>query len=137
MSNLYLIKNELGRYKIGISIDVGRRIKTLMMGGGAYMNLIKTWSTPFASAFEECFHARYVDHHCFGEWFDLPEDPTNEMDTLFKEASHTIQKYNYDPDKARDVFEVERIICKLVSNGKVSHKRGMRIQEANRRKRGL
>lgn len=126
MSNIYLLRNEMGRYKIGISVDVERRVKGLMFGGGIQIELLKTWKSSYASTFEECFHARYVDYHHLGEWFNIPFNPITDMDELLVQGESFIKRGGYCPDKIMDSFAVRQQLESLISMGQYSHKRSLR-----------
>ena len=69
---LYLMVNEIGRYKIGISNDPMYRRKTLEMGGGVGVDILKVWDVyGVASSIERGLHNKYSENRLMGEWFDF------------------------------------------------------------------
>jgi hypothetical protein len=72
MSFIYLIQNlETSRYKIGISKNPTKRIKTLQTGSGEELKLINTYETPNARKIESILHNIYESKRTIGEWFEI------------------------------------------------------------------
>lgn len=68
---VYLLKNELGRYKIGISEDPIYRAMTLSHASGYYCDCICYWGLNGESAFkvEAYLHKLFKRNRMLGEWF--------------------------------------------------------------------
>ena len=135
MKDVYLFKNELGRYKIGMSADPASRVKTLMFSGGVRVSVIKTWDCrDYASTFEEFLHALYNKFHEFGEWFSIPYNPETEIDKLHAELT---RKANFcttiGVDEWTINFKLAEQMRALLPEGCISHKRSKRIAEAAQR----
>lgn len=119
---LYLVINEVGRYKIGMSINVESRMKTLKYSGGVSINLVQKWPTEFASTFEEFLHIKYNQYHHFGEWFNIPYNPEDEIYYLYTEFCKETEN--------RSIYDSTGIIKnleKFLPKGAVSHKRSGRL----------
>ena len=73
--SLYLIKSESGKTKIGISIDVKRRLRQIKLSG--YNAKIVATFTPEptfdldARYLEKILHSFFSKKRVFGEWFNL------------------------------------------------------------------
>lgn len=67
---LYLMENELGMLKIGISNDPLKRARQLTTAGGFLVNLICYWqiSNPSRTV-EALLHRQFKDNKVNGEWF--------------------------------------------------------------------
>lgn len=67
---VYLMKNEIGMLKIGISKDPIKRARALTTSGGLLVNLICYWqiSNP-ARTTEAYLHNMFKEHKINGEWF--------------------------------------------------------------------
>lgn len=73
--DLYIIKNEVGRYKIGKSKDVNNRIKIIESHGGIKAELIKRIEN--ADFLEFKIHELFKDKRYHGEWFNLNKEDLN------------------------------------------------------------
>lgn len=72
---LYLMKNEIGLYKIGISSDPLRRLKAVANSSGISVELISEWKTGRNAKFVESeLHEQFKQHRKMGEWFDFDID---------------------------------------------------------------
>lgn len=69
---LYLIKNELGRYKIGVSEDPVERAKRLSLSSGYYCDCLYYWDLGDDPAFaiESNLHKLFRRNRVLGEWFN-------------------------------------------------------------------
>ena len=129
---VYLLVNEVGRYKIGISSDVEKRCKTLSYSGGVTIEMIcKLW-TPYASTFEEFLHTMYYRQHYSGEWFNFKVSPQNEITALHQEFILVYNSICKGFDNEMQGFAIARNLQHLLPNGAISHKRVMRINEAKK-----
>lgn len=72
-SKVYLMECG-GRYKIGVSADVDRRLKQL--DKRPFELLLVTYSELFEDAYtaEKVLHKQYEKYRVYGEWFDIPQD---------------------------------------------------------------
>lgn len=68
---LYVLKNELGRYKIGVSIDVEKRVKALEISSGSKIEIIFKFNS--RGDFENKLHRHFKEKRYLGEWFSLNE----------------------------------------------------------------
>jgi len=73
--DLYIIRNEVGRYKIGKSKDVNNRIKIIESQGGIKAELIKRIEN--ADFLEFKIHELFKDKRYHGEWFNLNKEDLN------------------------------------------------------------
>src|SRR5690606_39352860 len=73
--DLYIIRNEVWRYKIGKSKDVNNRIKIIESQGGIKAELIKRIEN--ADFLEFKIHELFKDKRYHGEWFNLNKEDLN------------------------------------------------------------
>lgn len=69
---LYLLKNELGRYKIGVSEDPIYRARVLSNSSGYYCDCVCYWDLKGEPAFkvEAYLHKLFRRNRILGEWFN-------------------------------------------------------------------
>lgn len=82
--SLYLMKNELGLFKIGISVNPEKRRNEIKNSSGFNVELIKAWeTTDSAATVERKLHSLFSSKRTHGEWFtDLTiEDIESNIDT--------------------------------------------------------
>lgn len=77
--NLYILLNEHGRVKIGISIDLEQRIKVLEAASGCKISLLRLIEN--GSSLEKILHKHYKHKRYLGEWFNLDKE---DIDFLLK-----------------------------------------------------
>lgn len=75
IQKLYLMENELGRYKIGISVNPEGRRTTIEMASGVSVKLLHTWDCILAESLEKVLHRKLKEHHFKGEWFCTDKSP--------------------------------------------------------------
>lgn len=80
--DLYLLRNELGRYKIGISSDVNQRVRTISLAGGLHVEVVKIWTPIAACHVEDVVHSYFKDNRHLGEWFELNSSPEAIIDKI-------------------------------------------------------
>ena len=72
MRSIYLMKNlETNSYKIGISVDPKKRLKTLQTGSSGELILVESYKSDFFFKIETSLHNRYRHQRLMGEWFEL------------------------------------------------------------------
>lgn len=69
---LYIIKNEIGRIKIGQAIDIDARIKQLRTSSG--MDLVLLRKIQNAAWLEVVLHRHFKKERYIGEWFNLSQE---------------------------------------------------------------
>jgi hypothetical protein len=70
--NLYIIGNlELGTYKIGVSVNVKKRLKTLQTGSPVPLTLVASKPVDDMYSTEEKTHIKLAAYRLHGEWFKL------------------------------------------------------------------
>lgn len=77
---LYVLKNELGRYKIGVATNVDKRVKSLSISSGGKIEIILIFKAK--GNFENYLHKLYKEKRYLGEWFILNEDDIEEIRNL-------------------------------------------------------
>ena len=127
---VYLLVNEIGRYKIGISGEVEKRCKTLSYSGGIEIGVVHKWITPCASTFEEFLHTFYCEYHHLGEWFSLTTNPKDEITTLHQKFIMAYDSTCKTRNDCMQGWEVSRKLHHLLPIGAISHKRSKRVAEA-------
>lgn len=69
---LYVLKNELGRYKIGVAVDVEKRVKALSISSGSKIEIIYKFNS--RGNFENKLHKHFKEKRYLGEWFCLNDE---------------------------------------------------------------
>ena len=81
---LYLMKNEVGLYKIGISTRPERRCREVSNSSGIPTNLVSVWETePEALVVEQKLHKHFQENRKMGEWFSFISCPKGEIEMLY------------------------------------------------------
>lgn len=81
---LYLMKNEVGLYKIGISTNPERRCREVSNSSGIPTNLVSVWETePEALVVEQKLHKHFQENRKMGEWFSFISCPKGEIERLY------------------------------------------------------
>jgi hypothetical protein len=75
---IYLLKTGT-YYKIGISQNVGRRIKQIKNASPYETEIVTSAKVENAELLEKQLHARYAEYYIRGEWFELPIDIANAL----------------------------------------------------------
>jgi hypothetical protein len=76
---LYILRNEVGRIKIGQAIDVSKRIKCILAQSGIYIDIIRFVEK--GAIYEKHFLSLFKDKKFHGEWFNLTDE---EIEFLLK-----------------------------------------------------
>lgn len=72
---VYIMSNDFGLYKIGISKDVNKRCAQIKNNGGVPTKVEYSYlpSTCIALELERTLHLKYKDYRKIGEWFELED----------------------------------------------------------------
>ena len=94
---LYLLKNEIGMYKIGISEDPFARANTLANASGIDIRVVAVWDTGSVAArtVETDLHRRFKTLGMRGEWFDLGSDGFKRVSSSLHESGRFKVKLVY------------------------------------------
>lgn len=87
--NLYLMKNDLGLYKIGISKDPFARARSISNNSGLPTIVIASWLVKDAYKLEQSLHKLFKRYRVMGEWFRFGGIFFNEVD------KNIVGKINY------------------------------------------
>jgi predicted GIY-YIG superfamily endonuclease len=80
---VYLIRNrDTGTYKIGISKNVDRRLRTLNSAAGGGLELIHTIESTDMRRTERELHERYALAQLHNEWFALEDEDVEKIQSL-------------------------------------------------------
>ena len=71
---IYLARSADGKYKIGHSRDVRKRMQSLQTGVHKKLQLVAKVKTSNCSALERICHRRFAAKRLRGEWFNLTEN---------------------------------------------------------------
>lgn len=82
---LYIMRNEIGRHKIGISEWPENRRRTLELQGGVTVEIIKTFSGINAAILEKKLHEIHNATRVIGEWFNLSSEDISSIEALVSE----------------------------------------------------
>lgn len=114
MKSIYVVENENGKVKIGVSQDVCGRIQTLSSQGGFMVkNLFYTLPCSNSYEIEHSLHTYFGGKRINGEWFDVDYQLAKDITSIkFEEMSNTI------PETKRVITleEIERKFSYSVPN---------------------
>ena len=72
MGLIYLLTNNEGQYKIGITrSNVNKRVKQLQTGNSNVIDVVAEFESKFYTKIESTLHNRHALKRLKGEWFDL------------------------------------------------------------------
>ena len=85
---LYLLKNEIGMYKVGISCDPFSHANTLANAAGIEVVVVAIWDTGSiaAQAVETDLHRRFKPLRMRGEWFDFGKDGFKRISSCLEDS---------------------------------------------------
>lgn len=83
---IYLMKNSLGLYKIGISADVKRRRREIQNSSGVPVEIINVWFSDHAFRDESYVHRDLTANRKNGEWFQIDDEPEKIVDMALSRA---------------------------------------------------
>ena len=71
-SSLVYLIHGAGHHKIGIALDVKKRLKGIQTSCPFPVEILMTWKSENALGVEQAMHRRFAQHRLKGEWFQLP-----------------------------------------------------------------
>lgn len=92
---IYLMKNEIGLYKIGISNNPEKRARDISNNCGVPTSLIKHWDSYNAFATEQRLHKVFAEKRKSGEWFKLVKKDILSIDTIINDIDKLIPHVSY------------------------------------------
>ena len=95
---VYIIRDCIGDYKIGISSDVSARFKDLLVGNSEPLQVVRLYKVNTPRRAESTLHERYAFIHKRGEWFS-PSLDLKDVDAFVKESLMGALEYSNDVDK--------------------------------------
>jgi hypothetical protein len=92
-SYIYIIGSDTPPYKVGISKDPGRRLKSLQTGHPRKLRILDARATDAEKTklLETAIHQQLKFYKTHGEWFDI------KLDALKLEVEHAIIRWAEDP----------------------------------------
>lgn len=96
---VYLIKDEYGYYKIGVTKDIKQRMSTLYTGSSGEHVLINYFQTNHNRKLETALKNRFSRKNKKGEWFMLSNEDVNNFNSICEkiEESYDILKESNNP----------------------------------------
>jgi hypothetical protein len=76
---IYLISNQLGLFKVGVSKNPNKRIKSMETGNPDDLIILYVYNSKKSYVIEKTLHRLYQQYHVKLEWFSLP---TNEVENF-------------------------------------------------------
>ena len=95
MKNIYVLENEFGNVKIGVSCNVKERVKTLSMQGGFKITRL-FFTEPCSNSYklENKCHKHFSKNRISGEWFDIDFlEVKRYVNELFSKRAKNIPKH--------------------------------------------
>ena len=75
MGYVYLIHDtDNDTYKIGVTKDLNKRIKSLQTGNSSELKLIESFRTDYPFRLETMLHRNFEQYRELNEWFRIPKD---------------------------------------------------------------
>lgn len=103
---IYLMVNEFGRYKIGVSKNVNFRRKHLEYQSGNKITLVATWYPKYSSAAQ--VEAKLLNslskYRVEGEWFIFPETYSIEKLDQYLQRYYCVRTQDHIPVKVKYVL---------------------------------
>lgn len=98
-AKIYILKEcASGRYKVGVSQDPDKRLKTLQIGNPKILQIV--WSSPpctNAITIEKAFHSRFA-HSCIrGEWFKANVNLSDIVEYIMNSISESLSNETINP----------------------------------------
>lgn len=99
MKIIYLIRAYDGKYKIGITKNIYKRVQQLQTGNPEILTIQSQYQSEMASKIESVLHRMYRHKKIKGEWFLMDiDDEVNFIDNCRKiEENLTILKQSENP----------------------------------------
>lgn len=94
---VYLLRTSEDTYKIGVTADIDKRIKSLQTGSSEPIVLVDKFLSSYPFKIESVLHRRFADSRISGEWFCLADEDVKS----FRESCMLLEK-NF---KILDVME--------------------------------
>lgn len=75
MGFVYLIEDSNNNvYKIGVTKDLDKRIKSLQTGNACELKFLCAYSTKYPYRLETMLHNKFSQYKELNEWYNLPKD---------------------------------------------------------------
>lgn len=103
---IYLVKQtDADLYKIGVSSEPEKRLKSLQTANGALLELINKVSVDFGYKVEKAIHNHFRSKKTMGEWFILTEEDVSNFSTLCEAKENIfkllVEKNSYIREKGK------------------------------------
>lgn len=85
---VYLLKTPENIYKIGVTKDINKRIKSLQTGCADQIILVDKFLSNYPFKIESTLHRRYSENRVNGEWFYMSDDDIKS----FQESCELLEK---------------------------------------------
>lgn len=105
---VYLMRNDLGLHKIGISSSPDRRAREVSNAGGIPTEVVKVWDSYNAYQTEQFLHKKFSNKRKSGEWFKLSKADIREVDSAFNEIDSLIP---HIADTSTEYLEEAQLPC--------------------------
>ena len=79
---VYVCLSDIGKYKIGASVNPERRVKELGLGSSIKHKLLFKIKSDDMFALEKILHDKFASDNIHSEWFDLDEDGIRYLNSL-------------------------------------------------------
>lgn len=98
MGYVYLIYDIFNNaYKIGVTKDINKRMKTLQTGNVSPLKLVWDFKTDYPYRLEGMLHKRLQNWREHNEWFGLPESIVDEFPELCEQLNSIIISLKDNP----------------------------------------
>lgn len=91
MGYVYLIKDNYNNvYKIGVTKNLNKRIKSLQTGNVCELKLIYSFKTDYPYRLETMLHNSLKQYREYNEWFNLPIEVVNDFEKICNNTHNII-----------------------------------------------
>lgn len=91
MNKVYLMRNSLGLYKIGVSKNVEERRKRIENNSGTFTEIVCEWDNENAYYTEQKLHSYFEKERQAGEWFKIT-DPVVKINEILKAQPNKVEQ---------------------------------------------
>lgn len=140
MTHVYLLKNEIGHCKIGVTRHNPRhRVSGLQVGSSIKIDVIafKSFENSHARQLESELHRKYREFRLCGEWFALSQDQVKEVVSVLtvKERTNIQARKRREVEITTETFKQEYLrqieasayLCFISDNEKIDANGAMHV----------
>lgn len=115
---VYIMKNSMSLYKIGISVDPKRRCNDIRLASGIHTEILKTFDTKNeARLVEQSLHRHFSSKRKEGEWFSLTKKDLQDIEKTVAQVDVAVTNNMNNVALATKELTVEELFNFIISFG--------------------